>query len=96
VPKFRVDFSQSVDEAAFEELIVELSESCPMFRELWACPELATKSEGINAVDHDELGTISFEHSSYVPEGSPRLRLVVFVPKDDESARKVDTIRAMS
>jgi transcriptional regulator with XRE-family HTH domain len=94
VPKFRVDFSQSADEEAFEALIGELTEASPKFRELWSCPELATKSEGINAVRHPELGGITFEHSSYVPEGSPRLRLVVFVPHDEESAVKLEAIRA--
>lgn len=94
VPKFRVDFSQSANAEAFEELIDELYESVPTFRELWSCPELATKSEGINAVRHPQFGGITFEHSSYVPEGSPTLRLVVFVPHDEASFAKVEAIRA--
>jgi hypothetical protein len=32
---------------------------------------------------------MTFEHSSYVPEGSPTLRVVIFVPHDDMSAAKV-------
>jgi transcriptional regulator with XRE-family HTH domain len=95
VPKFRVDFSQSANAASFEELIRELTESSATFRELWSCPELATKSEGINTVRHRDYGVLRFEHSSYVPEGSPRLRLVVFVPYDDHTEQTVDSVRAL-
>jgi hypothetical protein len=30
-----------------------------------------------------------FEHTSYVPEGSPTLRVVIFVPHDEATIAKV-------
>jgi hypothetical protein len=45
------------------------------------------RSEGVGQYPH--LGGVSFEHSSYVPEGSPMLRLVIYVPYDVQSAEKV-------
>jgi transcriptional regulator with XRE-family HTH domain len=93
VPKFRMDFSQSANTEAFSELIDELLEASEVFRELWQSPELTSKSEGINAVRHPSYGGITFEHSSYVPEGSPTLRVVIFAPHDEESAAKVEAIR---
>jgi hypothetical protein len=38
---------------------------------------------------HPQLGGLWFEHTSYVPEGSPTLRLVIFVPHDEQTAAKV-------
>jgi hypothetical protein len=34
-----------------------------------------------------------FEHTSYLPEGSPTLRLVIFVPHDEATAAKVAAAR---
>jgi transcriptional regulator with XRE-family HTH domain len=87
--KFRVDYSQSAGDPAFEALICELDEQCELFRHLWPCSEISSRSEGINVVRHVQLGGITFEHSSYVPEGSRNLRVIIFVPHDKESADKV-------
>ncbi|HLF09868.1 MAG TPA: helix-turn-helix transcriptional regulator [Gammaproteobacteria bacterium] len=90
--KFRVDYSQVPTEPEFEELIAELAARCPIFRRLWNSPEVLGRSEAV--AHHPQLGGITFEHSSYVPEGSPTLRLVVFVPYDEESAAKVAALLA--
>ena len=84
--KFRVDYSQSPYDPAFEELIAELAARCPIFRRLWNSPEVSGRSEAI--AHHPQLGGITFEHSSYIPEGSPTLRLVIFVPYDDSELRE--------
>ncbi len=90
--KFRVDYSQSPDNPAFEKLIEELAARSPIFRRLWNSPEVMNRSEGVGRYPH--LGGVSFEHSSYVPEGSPMLRLVIYVPYDSQSAEKIAAWRA--
>jgi transcriptional regulator with XRE-family HTH domain len=90
--RFRVDYSQSAGDPAFESLIAELNESCEAFRRLWHSPEVCAVSEGINVVRHMRLGGIIFEHSSYVPEGSRHLRVIIFVPYDEPSAAKVASL----
>jgi transcriptional regulator with XRE-family HTH domain len=90
--KFRVDYSQTPDDPAFEELIAELSERCPIFRRLWASAEVIGRSEGV-AFD-PRSGDMEFEHSSYVPEGSPTLRVVIFTPYDEQSAAKLRALAA--
>ncbi|HET8696621.1 MAG TPA: helix-turn-helix transcriptional regulator [Gammaproteobacteria bacterium] len=92
--KFRVDYSQTSDTASFDELIAELQARSSMFRRLWNTPEVTTRSEGVGHYPH--LGGVSFTHSSYVPEGSPTLRLVIYVPHDAASAQKVTAWRAQS
>ena len=70
--KFRVDYSQTPANSEFEELIAELTKHCPIFRRLWETAEVMSRSEGVAHYPH--LGGVSFEHSSYVPEGTPTLR----------------------
>lgn len=85
--KFRVDYSQYSDDPAFDELINGLMKDSPGFRELWNSAEVMNRSEAV--AFHPQLGGMWFEHTSYVPEGSPMLRLVVFVPHDKQTAAKV-------
>jgi transcriptional regulator with XRE-family HTH domain len=89
--KFRVDYSQTPDDPAFGELIEELSGRCPIFRRLWTRPEVVGRSEAV--AYHPAFG-LTLEHSSYVPEGSPGLRLVIFVPHDDAAIAKVRALAA--
>jgi hypothetical protein len=89
--KFRVDYSQTPDDPSFDQLIQELSERSPIFRRLWNNAEVLGRSEAV--AQHPQLGGLTMEHSSYVPEGSPNLRVVIFVPYDDESAAKLKALR---
>ena len=93
VAKLRVDYSKSSADPEFEALIEELNEVSPMFRRAWKSPEVMGHSHGINIVRHAKLGRLSFEHTSYVPEGHPTLRVVIFIPGDAESEAKLDKLR---
>ena len=90
--KLRVDYSQAAGDPSFDALIEEMSELSPIFRELWRSPEIRTRSEGVHLLRHPQLGGITFEHTSYVVEGAPSLRVVLFAPHDADSARKVAQI----
>ena len=83
--KFRVDYSQAPGDPAFEELIADLAVSCPIFTRLWGLAEVVGTHEAI--VTHPR--GLMFEHSSYVPEGSPKQRLIIFTPCNESSVAKV-------
>jgi transcription regulator MmyB-like protein len=87
-----VDYSQTPDDPAFEELISELNAECPIFRRLWGRAEVIGRSEAI--ANHPVLGGLTFEHTSFVPEGNANLRVLIFVPYDDASIAKVRAIVA--
>ena len=61
----------------------------PGFDELWKDARIDDRMQGCCTLSHDELGRMSFEQSSYVPEGSAHLRLLMYVPYDAETAAKV-------
>ena len=90
--KLRVDYSQAGGDPSFDDLIEEMSEISPAFRELWRSPEIRSRSEGVHLLKHPQLGGITFEHTSYVVEGSLSLRVVIFAPHDEESADKLAKI----
>jgi transcriptional regulator with XRE-family HTH domain len=94
IAKLRVDYSQAAGDPSFDALIEELNEVSPMFRELWRSPEIRSRSEGVHLLRHPQLGGITFEHTSYVVEGVPSLRVVIFSPHDPESAAKIAQLAA--
>ncbi len=87
--KLRIDYSQAASDPAFDSLIEDMCAYSPLFREMWHGPDVRGRAEGINRLTHPVLGGINFEHTSYVVEGVPSLRVVIFVPLDADSARKV-------
>jgi len=90
--KLRVDYSQASGDPSFDALIEEMSDISPLFRDLWRSPEIRSRSEGVQLLKHPQFGGISFEHTSYLVEGAPTLRVVIFTPYDPESVAKVAKI----
>ena len=58
-----------------------------MLDRLWALAEVVGTHEAI--VTHPRGPGFKFEHSSYVPEGSPKQRLIIFTPCTEASVAKV-------
>jgi hypothetical protein len=81
--KFRVDYSQNAGDPAFEVLIADLAANCPAFCRLWNLAEVVNKHDAV--VTHPKGPGVKFEHSSYVPEGSANLRVVIFTPCTEAS-----------
>jgi transcriptional regulator with XRE-family HTH domain len=90
IAKFRVDYSQYSDDPDFIQLIDELSEESEVFRELWGGTDVLGFSEAV--VEYPHLG-MTLEHTSYVPEGHPGLRMLIYSPYDDATAAKIDEHR---
>jgi transcriptional regulator with XRE-family HTH domain len=91
VAKFRVDYSQHLGDPDFEELIRDLEDNSETFKRLWSNPEVVGRSEAI--VRHPQLGGITLEHTSYVPEGCPNLEVVIYAPYDEESVAKIEALK---
>ena len=87
---FRVDYSRAGSDPAYERLIAELHESSPSFKHLWRRSEL----KGTDAIVHYPKLGMTFEHSTFVPEGRPTLRVLVSTPYGEDSVAKVAAVRA--
>lgn len=87
--KFRLEFSRAGDDPAFAALVRELGDISPEFHRWWAQHDVMGRGEGIKRFQHPTLGEIRFEHTSFIVEDAPDLRLVIYAPIAGASARKV-------
>ena len=87
--KLRVDYSKSGDDPKFEALIRRLDNLSPLFRRVWRTPEINVRSYGIHRFKHPRYGALAFEHTSYVPDGHPAVRVVICMPDDDATRAAV-------
>lgn len=92
--KLRVDYTQVGEDAAFEAMISRLEQSSPLFRRLWNAPDIIAGSLGINRFTHPVHGDLAFEHTSAMPDGHPRLRLVLCRPADAYTRQLTERLHA--
>ena len=92
--KLRVDYSKSGDDPKFEALIRRLDTRSPMFRRIWRTPEINVRSYGIHRFRHPRYGELAFEHTSYVPDGHPTMRVVICMPENDATRAAVAKVNA--
>jgi transcriptional regulator with XRE-family HTH domain len=92
--KLRVDYSKSGDDPRFQALIRRLEMLSPVFRRVWRTPEINIRSYGIHRFRHPQYGDLAFEHTSYVPDGHPTVRVVICTPDDDATRRAVAQVNA--
>jgi hypothetical protein len=92
--KLRVDYSKSGDDPRFQALIRRLEMLSPVFRRVWRAPEINIRSYGIHRFRHPQYGDLAFEHTSYVPDGHPTVRVVLCTPDDDVTRRAVAQVNA--
>jgi transcriptional regulator with XRE-family HTH domain len=94
IGKLRVDYSQFPGDPGLERLVAELSSKHAVFRDLWKTPDLQARSQGVSVRRHPRFGDMRLEHTSYVPEGAPTLRVVVFAAYDAASEKVLRAIAA--
>ena len=70
---------------SLDEIIAEMLERSPMFREFWHESEIIAHLSGTHNLE-TEVGTITMQHTSYAIEQAPSQRLMLFAPADAASA----------
>lgn len=93
--RFKWDYSQTGNPEMYDELIAEMLEVSEMFREFWKCSAIQAHFQGQNSSNIPEVGKVSFQHSSYAIEEVPGQRLILFSPKGEDDARKLEQLRAL-
>jgi transcriptional regulator with XRE-family HTH domain len=91
--KLRVDYSASSDDPKFEALIRRLDLGSPLFRRIWRSPEINVRSYGVHRFVHPQYGELSFEHTTYVPDGHATLRVTLCAPVDERTTRALALAR---
>ncbi len=86
---FRLDYGGHAEDAAMRALVDELREASPEFEAIWERHNVRSGFKTTNTVIHCALGSLTFEPSIYGVIESPGLRLIVFVPIDDETQERI-------
>ena len=94
IGRLRFDFSRCSADPQFESLLRRLLALSPVFRKLWRMPDVALRAYGPHTFNHPRFGEVTFEHTSYIPDGHPTLRVVVCTPHDLAAMRAVAVVNA--
>lgn len=92
--KLRVDYSRCGNDPQFEALVRHMEASSALFRSIWRTPEINVRSYGLHRLVHPRFGPLTFEHTSYFPEGHPTQRLVLCRPADEVTWQALAAVRA--
>ena len=57
-------------------------------------PDVALHAFGLHTFEHGRFGQLAFEHTSYVPEGHPWIRVVVCTPENEAARQAVANVAA--
>lgn len=93
--RFKWDYSQTGNPETFDELIEEMLEKSEMFREFWQCSAIQAHFGGGNSTCIPDVGKVRFDHSSYAIEEAPGQRLILFAPRGEDDARKLEKLREL-
>ena len=94
--RFKWDYSRTNRLEVFQALIAEILETSELFREFWYETEVAAHLQGTHSVDVEEVGRITFQHTSYVVEEAAGQRLMLFAPIDADSADRLRRFNALA
>jgi transcriptional regulator with XRE-family HTH domain len=90
VAQFRAVAAKYPYDPAFTELIEELRQSSPEFRELWAQHDVLGSTDGLKRYVHPELGELILDYTSFDLPGDGDMRLIVLTAAPgSESERKL-------
>jgi len=94
IGRLRFDFSRCADDPKFEALLRRLMTLSPIFRKLWRTADFALRAYGPHAFTHARFGDLVFEHTSYVPDGYPTIRVVICTPQSVAAMQAVAAVNA--
>jgi transcriptional regulator with XRE-family HTH domain len=86
---FRADCAGMLDDSWVRALVDELAAATEEFRGWWSEHAVAEMNSGHQTYEHPLVGTLSMDFTVLQSADNPNLRLVVFLPDDDESGARI-------
>ena len=90
--QFRASSSLYHNDTRFDTLITELQQRSPEFAYWWSRHEVQGRQDGRKEFFHPQVGSLVLEHSTFQIDGSPGLKMVVYLPASEEVARKLEKL----
>jgi hypothetical protein len=88
----RGSHSQYANDAQLSALIAEVQQRSSEFACWWSRHEVQGRQDGRKELIHPHVGSLVFEHSTFQIDGSPGLKMVVYLPACEETARKLEQL----
>lgn len=90
--QLRASSSQYRHDAQLNQLITELQQSSPEFACWWSRHEVQKRHEGQKEIRHPLIGLLVLEHNTFQIEDTLGLKMVVYLPACEETARKLEQL----
>lgn len=86
VASFRRDYAQAPERPDMYELVERLKEASASFRRLWTNHDVQGRCEGQRSFHVDGIGSVDFDHSTFLVDQDRHLRLVYYAAVQDQPA----------
>jgi transcriptional regulator with XRE-family HTH domain len=90
--QFREGSSRYRDDEQLGALITDLQHCSPEFARWWPRHEVQGRQDGQKELIHPQAGLLVLDHSTFQIDGSPGLKMVVYLPANDETNRKLEQL----
>ena len=76
----RINYARANGDPTFDELVAALEDASPEFRRWWPLQSVYSRSEGVKRLRDESMGEVQLEHTAFLVEGAPQLRMVIYTP----------------
>jgi hypothetical protein len=80
---FRRDYAQAPEDGDMNELVASLEKISPEFQKLWNRHDVHGRCQGERSFEIDGIGSVAFEHSTFIIDEERHLRLVMYAAISD-------------
>jgi transcriptional regulator with XRE-family HTH domain len=94
--EFRANYGSYHDDPEFKELIAYLQEHSEEFRDWWVnYYQVGAQVSPHKRIEHPAVGRLLLQQCSFYVDGSPNLRMIMYLPGDEATAEKLVQLGAM-
>ncbi|CAM5394934.1 helix-turn-helix domain-containing protein [Streptomyces xanthochromogenes] len=94
--KFRASMAEHLTEPAWKALLTRLEGASAEFREVWARHEVVKQGGKTKYLDNAHVGLLRVEHTNLWLGPAAGPRLVMYVPADEETRRRLERLQALT
>ncbi len=80
----------------FEELVEDIKQVSPEFRQLWPHHDAPKSQDGHKVIEHPTLGHLEFDHITLQVPSDPDLRIMIYTPLAEAGAKLQRSLEAMA
>jgi transcriptional regulator with XRE-family HTH domain len=95
VAQFRTDYARYPGDTAFEELLHDLQDTSPLFREWWEEHDIRGLPNGRQIKTHPALGSLEFDHVT-VQTAFPNLRMKIYAASPASTLKLEQALSSVS